>query len=441
MKKNILLLWLFCIFVAEFVLAGGHIISTGGNVLICENNGVKTLTTYDLVEGDALFGLSPVYSEKTDYFEKATDIISRLQILNPTRAHLYLKWLGTFKNESHFLPEGFRLIGIPDLGLGVLPPNCHLEQTIVQSSAPGYGEFRYTINSDVWSALDDNQKAALVIHEIIYREAILPENQHQNSGYVRQLNQLLHADRLRTMRLRSYIEFLRTHQFALADAHGVAIQLFMRDSENQEIISNPVEYIDYDSIASATMYWNGIFKHDQIEIQYSANTSSQQSYFFNSDKVYFYPNHQIKEVHLPVGSVDNFVKEDSNYRLDLNLFGINGEMWVNFLSFTVDGVLQEASFRYWGEYGTFLYLQEDKSRLKFGVNLNLAGFKIPMDESVITLRPELGLLFNSAVCQSQSKDFFFFNFENPRILEKHVIKKILFKSSISNKDLIFEYCK
>jgi hypothetical protein len=128
-----------------------------------------------------------------NYRDKVKYILTKWRAVSPLRIELYMSWLETFETEAGFL-SGSTLPNIPDEGIVAIPTGCEIQQVAIQLSDSDLGTSytRYTINKDLWDLMDDNSKAALILHELIFREAITA--QHRVSLRVRYLNAILLSD-------------------------------------------------------------------------------------------------------------------------------------------------------------------------------------------------------------------------------------------------------
>jgi hypothetical protein len=161
-------------------MAGGDRVGNGGDVVVCGNK-VELLDVYEArVSNHVIY--KPVGK---DYKQMFQDIIQKhLSNIQPVRSARYLNHQGTFESEAQFLP-GIELNDVDDAGMVAIPKGCKLKQIVIQLSddeRPA-GKPRYTVSLDLWKRLDEFNKAALVLHEIFYREAI--EHESSNSMVVR----------------------------------------------------------------------------------------------------------------------------------------------------------------------------------------------------------------------------------------------------------------
>lgn len=110
---------------------------------------------------------------------------------------------------------------IPDSGNIVIPKGCTIEQ-IANQSAPLYADDpRYIIDQSLWSLLDNQNRAGLILHEIIYREAI--ELGHDNSVSTRFLNANMSSRKIESMTIADYTRFLIDLDFTKTTVNGVNI--------------------------------------------------------------------------------------------------------------------------------------------------------------------------------------------------------------------------
>lgn len=161
-------------------LMGGDRVGNGGDVVICGKK-IELLDIYEARRSG--------YEIKTpagkNYQEMIKNLLqTNLQAIQPKRTAKYLKFLETFESEAQFMP-GIKLSDVDDAGMVAIPTECDLKQIAIQLSddeRPA-GQKRYTVSLDLWNKLDEFNKMSLVLHEIIYREAI--EHKSSNSMVVR----------------------------------------------------------------------------------------------------------------------------------------------------------------------------------------------------------------------------------------------------------------
>ncbi len=166
---KILLLSLLA-FSAQTFAGGGDRVGNGGDVVVCGDR-VELLDLYEA----RVKGHKPLKLESDTHEEMLNEVIERrIHRLQPLRAKRFRDYGEEFFKESIILP-GIELSDVDDAGLAVIPRGCKLEQIVIQLSDADIppGGHRYTISQDLWDQLDEFNKMALMLHEVIYREAIL----------------------------------------------------------------------------------------------------------------------------------------------------------------------------------------------------------------------------------------------------------------------------
>lgn len=219
----------------------------GGFVLSC---GEQPLMVLDLYEAKNRYFYNVVQSEQTDVLAKAEEIISRLKNIDPVRARTYIEWLKNFYLESQILTDT-EFMETPDLGLVKKPKECNLEQVIFQREPSRLSPARYIINEKLWNRLDSNNQAALIIHELIYRDFLSGMSLESTSERIRLFNSIILADKLTALSLQEYIRLLQDDLHLSAYNHnGITLFLGATDTAGRWR-SSPVEFHDSDKIANA----------------------------------------------------------------------------------------------------------------------------------------------------------------------------------------------
>jgi hypothetical protein len=85
-------------------------------------------------------------------------------------------------------------------------PHCKVEQLIIQSEPKFPFEKRYLISRPLWDALDHLNRAAAILHEVVYRDAV--NMGHQNSMASRYYNSLLFSNSLERLDSESYLKLV-----------------------------------------------------------------------------------------------------------------------------------------------------------------------------------------------------------------------------------------
>ena len=227
MKKMIWLLVAACSALMPAAFAAQER-GNGGDVILCADG---RAIFYDLYEMEKLHHLTPQIPAGANWQEISGQVIDRFQGINPSRAYRFRQRLATFLKEAEFLSD-VEMIDIPDTGIGFFPQGCKLHQLAIQKVPRVPGEKRYLVNQDIWQRLDEVNRAALVVHELILGDAI--EDNHPTSESTRYLNALVLANQLGNYNTRTYIDLLRQLDFYTADYNGVSIGLWKRYGARRE---------------------------------------------------------------------------------------------------------------------------------------------------------------------------------------------------------------
>ena len=124
-----------------------------------------------------------------DPVEKAKIAFERLRTYDAKRADFYIQRATEFMARTNFINAV--IPDIPDQGGVLLPENCSIVQ-IARHDVPQFPlDKEFIIRRDLWqdSHFDSTQKAGLIIHEIIYADAVT--RGHINSINARYFSQYL----------------------------------------------------------------------------------------------------------------------------------------------------------------------------------------------------------------------------------------------------------
>lgn len=222
---NLYSLFFNILFISFSVGATGRTVGNGGDAVVCEDSkqNLQSIELLDFYEGRILKGIvTDLGGDDLSVDQKITLALARLQRVSPERAQRYSKDVAHFFEETLFL-EDSRLQDIPDTGNIVIPRNCRIAQ-IANQSAPLYSDDkRYVIDRHLWDALDNTGRAGLILHEVIYKEAL--ELGHQNSVSVRSLNANLCSRRIESMSIQQYTAFLQALGFDTNSIQGALVSI------------------------------------------------------------------------------------------------------------------------------------------------------------------------------------------------------------------------
>ena len=148
-------------------MAQGGMEGGGGKTVVCRNaNGtIRTAEVLDLYEGRNVYALS--YRESSlPWQDQAIEIFRAAGVSTSQRAPrsgIY-DWFENAIGQLTFLPDGTSLKPIDDSLEAIIPQGCALEQTVNYQN-----DHLILVNGEIWNALSETQKAAMLIHEAVYR--------------------------------------------------------------------------------------------------------------------------------------------------------------------------------------------------------------------------------------------------------------------------------
>ncbi len=179
MKLSVLLILL----ISAVAQAGGSRAGNGGDGVYCSSSPnqprLQLLDFYELLFYDKVnVDLGNV---NEDPVIKVTKIIDSFKKISPIRADLYKERLLNFFNRVQWSQAPLQ--DVPDSNHIVLPVACEIRQLVIQSKVNG--QPNYLVDQNLWLMLNGTQKAGLILHEVIYEEAL--EQGHENSINTRAL--------------------------------------------------------------------------------------------------------------------------------------------------------------------------------------------------------------------------------------------------------------
>lgn len=187
-----------------FLAAAGFESGNGGDVIIC--NGVPKFLDYYF----SAFGWIELGPDDLDPYAKVEIALKRIEKYDVNRAKLYRKWAKQFESEA--LRARVRLSDVDD---SVFAPekNCHLEQLVLQFQPESGRPYRYYIDQDLYERLSPTNQAGMILHELIYREAI-GLGQQKSTG-PRLYNTMIASDWVSKLTQYEYESILRTIDFPI----------------------------------------------------------------------------------------------------------------------------------------------------------------------------------------------------------------------------------
>lgn len=228
--KNVFLVTI-SILISQVSFAGPRV-GNGGDVIVCDNGGVKTATLLDHYEAQAVRNITiDLGPANQDYTLKINRVLANLERLDHSRASLYRQWLGEFKRDAQFTNSN--IVEIQDIGAMTYPKGCEFTQIAVHQTPELPGDSRYIIRQDLWNLLDNNGKAGLILHELIYRELNAQKLiDHSSSKFARYYNAIISSRAIKTMTLKEYYTLMTSLGFESMDAQGGFPFFLVMEREN-----------------------------------------------------------------------------------------------------------------------------------------------------------------------------------------------------------------
>lgn len=201
----------------------GYEVGNGGGGIVCGDQSRVQLLDYTSLIVPTQVHLQ--YSQAATWPEKVADLLARIRSKNPARVELYSNWLGNFLSETHFLKSA-HLNPSTDVGLVPIPAGCTYVQIAGQFEPDSSLPFRYVIDQSLWDKMDEDAKAGLVLHELIWREVRHQTLPHADGRYVREFTSWVTSAEIEPLKLSDYIELLLRLHFEMAQVqNGIQIRL------------------------------------------------------------------------------------------------------------------------------------------------------------------------------------------------------------------------
>lgn len=194
-------------------LAGGDIVGNGGDAVVCKSKRtIDTVEMLDLYEARIFRGWKLVAPSPLPPVEQAVEALAPLQNLDPARyARLRIRVEG-FMADTVLMPDA-DLEDISDSEELFIPKDCDVEQIVIRRKNILPKEKRFVVNKTLWDEMDEQNQAALILHEVIYEEHFLAGE--PNSLTARYLTGLLMSEERRQFSLKDYFEYIEMSHLPL----------------------------------------------------------------------------------------------------------------------------------------------------------------------------------------------------------------------------------
>jgi hypothetical protein len=221
----------------------------GGKGVVCKdaNGTVASVASLDLFESEQIRGLT--FDDSllgADEFATVANIIARIEARDPYLAGILTERLTAWLTESRLLPNS-HLPDVNDSFSVVIPVGCELAQLAVQREPQFPGDPFYLIDKSLWDVMANRDRAALVLHEIIYRYARTLGQ--MNSINVRFYNATMSSTSAAAISGLEYVKFLETVDFPdtllVPLENGTSFIIKLKEGwEESELCPNSTELMD-----------------------------------------------------------------------------------------------------------------------------------------------------------------------------------------------------
>jgi hypothetical protein len=181
-------------------------VGNGGFVAVCREGQQTSYHLLDYLDGEFRFAqLGKVdLGPDADHVEHARYAFERLAKVDPARSAEYLLELEKFfdPNNLKFLGPDYPLPVATDSGVDMVPANCKTLQIASNTRPFQPEEPKFWIKKDLWEKLNEIHKAGLIIHEIVYNDALI--RGHSTSEYARYFTFLISSEKFADLSQATY---------------------------------------------------------------------------------------------------------------------------------------------------------------------------------------------------------------------------------------------
>lgn len=183
----------------------------GGDIVMCPGDWeTQQGLFYDVYEANARYNITAQFpavakcdlDSSGDYADAckveaqkvASQMVSRLKKIDPEFEATLQSFVRTFWAETRLVDA--ELFPIADSGVGFIPVDCTLQQLAIQHVPKNKDDKRYFIAVNLLKYLSVEEQGTLILHEILYRWAVVRNSQITFSERVRYFNALIFSDRI-----------------------------------------------------------------------------------------------------------------------------------------------------------------------------------------------------------------------------------------------------
>lgn len=314
----------------------------GGHAQICEEQNGITIQLLDLAEAaetDLQIDMGP-----GNHVQKLEYVFKRLAKIAPTYASYLASMANDLLTTDTQWPENSAMPTVEDSKVMALKRNCTIVQVAIQrpiSQRNVPNAKTYVINKDIFTLLDENSKAALVLHEVLYRSARF--SKQFDSVFSRNLTGLIASKQISKYTLKTFNRMLAKNSINCVEDERLPI---MVDTSSNG--SESCSYISYSTIKmdiKKTNYsWSQPEEHKPWQNLNLSSLNGKLELLGHYSDLSFYPNTEEiaeeTESDPEMRSIKSFQPKDlmralgSSGRISPTAFRITGEL--SFFPFTMN---------------------------------------------------------------------------------------------------------
>lgn len=184
---------------------GGDVGGNGGDLVVCDlSGGQSSYELLDFYEAARQTPPAPFELGRAgwDAGEKVAYALDRLRTVDPVRAARYEAEAKAFLSLVEWITQGPGLEHIPDLGQVAIPPQCKVRQIAIRRKTFHPSIRPFLIDERLWLKLDEDHKAGLILHEIVYGH--MRDLGQRDSLNARAFNGLLSSSAFQSISLPDY---------------------------------------------------------------------------------------------------------------------------------------------------------------------------------------------------------------------------------------------
>lgn len=284
MKLSLNIVVLLSTFVASLSAnaRGGEMVGNGGDAVVCKTPKGITTELLDFVEARMLLpGYRVDLGAATLSVDAKVELaLNRLKRLSPRRAQIYQTMAKQILTDLVLVDGSLSEVDDSRHLQFVLPKGCALAQAALQTEGPIYEKQRWVfIERKIWNALSNDHKAGLILHEVIYKEALF--RGHTSSRDARLITALVSGSEIAEMKTETFVSVLLQARFDEIEIQGAVLSVWSCSKFE-------IKPFDFRFNENGFIEEGCIFESSTVRIQ-GVDVSVK-------DRIDFYPTGEIKSV-------------------------------------------------------------------------------------------------------------------------------------------------